>query len=70
MTPRCSTACAEEIKRLQDDIGRLTRALAAVTKSGWSCPNCGKAHGPQMQTCPMPPGENRPLRDRIRVSNG
>jgi hypothetical protein len=21
---------------------------------GWKCPNCGKAHGPHVQTCPEP----------------
>lgn len=21
---------------------------------GWKCPNCGKAHGPMVQTCPEP----------------
>lgn len=22
--------------------------------SGWSCPNCGKAHAPHIDTCPEP----------------
>jgi len=21
---------------------------------GWKCPHCGKAHGPQVETCPEP----------------
>lgn len=21
---------------------------------GWKCPNCGKAHGPHVDTCPEP----------------
>jgi hypothetical protein len=23
---------------------------------GWKCPNCGKAHGPHVDTCPEPGG--------------
>lgn len=23
---------------------------------GWKCPNCGKAHGPHVDTCPEPIG--------------
>lgn len=22
---------------------------------GWQCPNCGKAHAPDVKTCPAPP---------------
>lgn len=70
MEPRCSTACAEEIKQLKADIGRLTMALAQAGKAGWKCPNCGKAHGPQMQTCPAPPRDDRSFAERMRASNG
>ena len=32
---------------------------------GWKCPNCGGAHGPHVDSCPVPPkqylwGEVRP----------
>jgi hypothetical protein len=26
---------------------------------GWKCPNCGKAHGPHVQTCPEPAAPTR-----------
>ena len=28
---------------------------------GWKCPNCGKAHGPHVDTCPEPRGLASPL---------
>jgi hypothetical protein len=27
----------------------------AVAGTGWQCPNCGSAHGPDVATCPEPP---------------
>lgn len=35
--------------------------------SGWQCPNCGRAHAPDVKTCPI---DNRPLRARMQVFNG
>lgn len=37
-----------------------------VLGQGWKCPNCGCAHGPQMQTCPV---DNRTLGEKIRSAN-
>lgn len=34
--------------------------------NGWLCPGCGKAHGPQVMTCPEnPSADNRSLKDKI-----
>lgn len=32
---------------------------------GWQCPNCGKAHGPQVATCPEEPTGGS-LRERLK----
>lgn len=39
---------------------------------GWKCPNCGKAHGPHIDTCPAPASAPvlSPLRVSIHVSPG
>lgn len=29
------------------------------TPKGWLCPQCGKAHGPQVETCPEETGAHR-----------
>lgn len=34
---------------------------------GWSCPHCGKAHGPDVVTCPNPPSES--LGEGMRKAN-
>jgi uncharacterized OB-fold protein len=69
--PRCTVECSEEIRQYDNTIARLTLELARARREGWKCPNCGKAHGPQMQTCPAPPHDNRAFGERIRsVENG
>lgn len=37
-----------------------------VMEKGWLCPNCKRAHAPDVKTCPV---DTRPLRDRIKVWN-
>lgn len=39
------------------------------TQSGWCCPNCGGAHGPEVSSCPKPP-RNASLADRIKRAGG
>lgn len=29
-------------------------------REGWKCPNCGKAHGPHIATCPEPAAPELP----------
>lgn len=46
------------------------RGLRPSTGQGWQCPNCGKAHGPEVTTCPEPPRDGS-LKNRIgQISNG
>lgn len=35
----------------------------ATMATGWQCPNCGKAHPPHVQTCPV---KERSLAERLR----
>lgn len=35
------------------------------TPAGWQCPNCGKAHAPDVSTCPEP-ARGGSLRDRLK----
>lgn len=30
------------------------RGLRVGFREGWKCPNCGSAHSPSIQTCPLP----------------
>ena len=34
--------------------------------AGWMCPNCGRAHSPEITTCPH---DNRTLGERLRNAN-
>jgi uncharacterized OB-fold protein len=34
-------------------------------RSGWQCPNCGKAHAPDVPTCPEAPRHGS-LRERLK----
>jgi hypothetical protein len=36
---------------------------------GWLCPNCGKAHGPDVATCPEPAGANLRPSEKMKRAN-
>jgi len=42
----------------------LRRTIAV---SGWQCPNCGKAHAPDVSTCPEP-ARGGSLRERLKAA--
>ena len=43
----------------------LRRPESAPLSAGWQCPNCGRAHGPDVATCPESPRDGS-LRKRIK----
>lgn len=45
------------VPNLQPDVS-LNRSESM--SEGWKCPNCGKAHGPHVDTCPEPGGLAQP----------
>jgi hypothetical protein len=56
----------DEARRKQLEAEPL-RGLRGVPSSGWSCPNCGGAHGPHVSTCPEPP-KGGSLRERLKAA--
>jgi hypothetical protein len=48
----------------------LRRPETAPLSAGWQCPNCGRAHSPDVPTCPEEP-RGGSLRERLKsASNG
>jgi uncharacterized OB-fold protein len=46
----------------------LPRGLRSASAAGWQCPNCGRAHAPDVATCPeMPRGGS--LRERLKLAS-
>lgn len=43
------------------------KGLRGTVGSGWQCPNCGKAHAPDVATCPDPPRDGS-LRERLKAA--
>ena len=35
--------------------------ITTTQKQGWMCPQCGKAHGPHVDTCPEPRKDAAPV---------
>ena len=55
----------ERRKQFEDDPPRGLRGIAVA---GWQCPNCGRAHAPDVATCPeMPRGGS--LRERLKSAS-
>lgn len=42
------------------------RGLQPSPSFGWQCPNCGRAHAPDVGTCPDPP-RGGSLRERLKA---
>lgn len=40
-----------------------------TTRRGWSCSNCGKAHSPEIQTCPNRKADDRSWGERVKEAN-
>ena len=56
----------ERWRQFDADLSRgLWPPHGAPTPSGWQCPNCGKAHAPDVATCPEPP-RGGSLRERLK----
>lgn len=45
----------------------LPPGFTSFTAVGWHCPNCGRAHAPDVKTCPEPVRDGS-LRDRVRAA--
>jgi hypothetical protein len=60
----------ERKRQFEVDPPRGLRHPESAPSAGWQCPNCGRAHGPEVSTCPEPP-KGKGLRDRIgSIHNG
>lgn len=46
-----------------------TRTASPDAPKGWKCPNCGKAHSPEIQSCPNRKVDDRTYGDRVREAN-
>lgn len=55
----------ERDKALEADPPRGLRPVSIP--SGWQCPNCGRAHAPDVATCPEPP-RGGSLRERLKAA--
>lgn len=38
--------------------------IITVSENGWSCPKCGRAHSPEIKTCPV---DNRTFGERVHT---
>lgn len=50
----------------QTTAGCVCKSRTPYQPTGWKCPNCGRAHGPDVATCPV---DNRTLAQKIVSSN-
>lgn len=59
---------AENERRLQRFVYETFSqpTIQPLSRAGWSCPNCGKAHGPDVQTCPDAAREPAPTPEPSR----
>lgn len=48
-------------------LNKLIRDLKRAER-GWQCPNCGKAHSPDVKTCPESPKSLDSLAKRLRAA--